>query len=259
VNTTDYFVESVENEKLVELVKAGDKDAYETIVQKYRDIDNFDMTHIEMSAPTDSEIKDIARVSGVDRSILEAILHGEEVKNTDKNFKAIQFVSSTTQDKLGVILTNSVTLISLSQNENTADNILMQGAKSIYNLLNLEGYMNLDLADVFSVINVGDRYAHIGTGHGKGKEKGENAVKEVFSSSVFEKVVAKSIGIIVNITLSRDICLETISEIMGSISKKISPDANLIFGTSFGDNLNDEVKLTIIAMDSEKPVYEISP
>lgn len=200
------------------------------------------MTRIEMTAPTDGEIKDIARVSGVDRSVLESMLYDEKIKNTEKDFRALQFVSGTAQDKLGVIFTNAATMISLSQNETTSDSILMQGVREIYNLIMEPGYMNLDVADVLLVMNSGVKYAHVDT---------------FPVSPAFEKVLSKTKGVIVSIVAPLGTSLEQINIIMSEIAS-MTKDADIMLGVAFDDTLDsEEIKVTIVATDTEEPVYEV--
>ena len=248
------IIRSVNNISMINIYKPTETGIKE---MKFGDIDDFSGTRIEMIAPTDGEIKDIARVTGVDRRFLESVLYDEEVENNSKNIAAVQFVSETGKDeKIGFILNNDM-IISVSQSERKSDSILNLAVQGIYSLVNLSGYINLDFADVYSILNGGGRYAHVATGYGKGEEKVENVIKEMVSSPSCEKLLANSRGIIVNVIVSNNISLEDIDRVMTMLRRKLHPDTSLIFGISFDNSLEDEVKVVVIAMDSEEPIYEI--
>ncbi len=127
-----------------------------------------------------------------------------------------------------------------------ADGVLSHGVQSISDLINVPGYINLDFADVSSVMqNAG--YAHMGVGEATGKDKAELAAKAAISSPLLETSISGAKGILVNITASPDIGLEEIDVASTLISSEASPDANVIFGVAFDGELEDKMKITIIA------------
>ncbi len=127
-----------------------------------------------------------------------------------------------------------------------ADGVLSHGVQSISDLINVPGYINLDFADVTSVMqNAG--YAHMGVGEATGKDKAELAAKAAISSPLLETSISGAKGILVNITASPDIGLEDIDVASTLIASEASPDANVIFGVAFDADLADKMKITIIA------------
>ena len=90
-------------------------------------------------------------------------------------------------------------------------------------------------------------YAHMGTGSAKGAGKAENAAKAAVSSPLLETSIAGAHGVIINITSSPDIGLEDIETAAGLITQSAHPDANIIWGTAFDENLSDEMRVTVVA------------
>ncbi len=136
-----------------------------------------------------------------------------------------------------------------------ADGVLSHGVQSISDLINVPGFINLDFADVSSVMqNAG--YAHMGVGEATGKDKAELAAKAAISSPLLETSISGAKGIIFNITTSPDIGLEDIDVASTLIASEASPDANVIFGVSFDPELEDKMKITIIATGFENKVQQ---
>ena len=97
-------------------------------------------------------------------------------------------------------------------------------------------------------------YAHMGVGSAKGKDKAENAARMAISSPLLETSIKGATGILINITASPDIQLEDIDLASTMVADEASPDANVIWGVAFDPNLDDEMKITIIATGfSRKP------
>ena len=127
-----------------------------------------------------------------------------------------------------------------------ADDVLKTGVKSISDLIVEEGYINLDFADVRSIMKDAG-YAHMGVGSAKGAGKAENAAKAAISSPLLETSIAGAHGVIINITSSPDIGLEDVETAAGLITQSAHPDANIIWGTAFDENLSDEMRVTVVA------------
>ena len=133
--------------------------------------------------------------------------------------------------------------------------MLSHGAQSISDVINVPGYINLDFADVTSVMqNAG--YAHMGVGEATGKDKAEMAAKAAISSPLLESSIDGAHGILVNITASPDIGLEDIDVASSMITASAAPDANVIWGVIFDPDLEDNMKITIIATGFEKKAEE---
>ena len=131
-----------------------------------------------------------------------------------------------------------------------ADDILCKGVQSICDLITQSGYINLDFADVSTVMtNAG--LAHMGVGSAKGREKAEMAAKIAMSSPLLETSIGGAKGIIINILSSPDIGLDEIDTAVSRITEEAHPDANVIFGVAFDKNMEDEIRVTLIATGFE--------
>lgn len=145
----------------------------------------------------------------------------------------------------------SETRITLMNAFEAADDVLRHGVQSICELINVTGYINLDFADVMTVMkNAG--YAHMGVGEGTGKDKAEMAAKSAISSPLLETSISGAGGIIVNITASPDIGLDEVDLANELIRKEASEDAVIIFGVAFDPEFDDKMKVTVIATGFNK-------
>ena len=141
--------------------------------------------------------------------------------------------------------------ITLSNAFGVADDVLRRGVQSISDLINVPGFINLDFADVTSVMaNAG--YAHMGVGSATGKDKAEQAAKEAISSPLLETSIKGAKGILISMAVSEDVNLDDVDLAATLISQEASADANVIWGVSFDPELEDEMKITIIATGFEK-------
>jgi cell division protein FtsZ len=144
----------------------------------------------------------------------------------------------------------SDTRITLGNAFEIADDVLRRGVQSISELINAPGFINLDFADVTSVMkNAG--YAHMGVGGATGADKAELAAKAAISSPLLETSIHGARGILISITASHDVGLEDVDLASTMISKHAHPDANVIWGLAFDDSLDDEMRVTIIATGFE--------
>ncbi len=140
----------------------------------------------------------------------------------------------------------SDTRITLSNAFEVADDVLRRGVQSISELINVPGYINLDFADVTSVMsNAG--YAHMGVGSATGKDKAEHAAKIAISSPLLETSIKGATGILISIAASPDVGLEDVDLATTMVYNEASPDANIIWGVAFDPELDDEIKITLIA------------
>ena len=146
-------------------------------------------------------------------------------------------------ERLKMISQEKITLMNAFQ---AADNVLRQGVGSISALINVPAFINLDFADVRSIMKDAG-YAHMGVGSAKGAGKAENAAKAAISSPLLETSIAGAHGVIINITSSPDIGLEDVETAAGLITQSAHPDANIIWGTAFDENLSDEMRVTVVA------------
>ena len=127
-----------------------------------------------------------------------------------------------------------------------ADDILKTGVKSISDLIVEEGYINLDFADV-STIMKGAGYAHLAIGHGSGKDKAKEAANGVIASPLLETSIAGAKRLLINITMSEDILSSDVDNATKMITDKAADNVEFIFGTAFKEDMQDEMTITVIA------------
>lgn len=140
----------------------------------------------------------------------------------------------------------SDTRITLLNAFEIADDVLRHGVQSITELVNGTGYINLDFADVTQIMmNAG--FAHMGIGEANGKDKAEIAAKAAISSPLLETSISGAMGILINITASPDIGMEDVDIASTMIQNEANPDATVIWGVTFDPELEDRMKITIIA------------
>ncbi len=138
------------------------------------------------------------------------------------------------------------TRITLQNAFEVADGVLSRGTQSISDVINVSGFINLDFADVSAVMkNAG--HAHMGVGSATGKDKAELAAKAAISSPLLESSISGAHGILICISVSPDVGLEDVTVASDLISAEAAPDANVIWGVNFDYELEDEMRITIIA------------
>ena len=128
-----------------------------------------------------------------------------------------------------------------------ADTILHQAAKGISDLINVQGVINLDFADVETIMkNMGE--AIMGTGIATGEERAVLAAQQAISSPLLDNASIKGAqGVLVNITGGKDLTLVEANEATNIIFEEAGPSANIIFGAVIDPEMNDEIRVTVIA------------
>lgn len=127
-----------------------------------------------------------------------------------------------------------------------ADEILLQGIRGITDIVLQEGRINLDLADIKCVMR-NSGMAHMGVGEGKGKNKTVDAIRKAVYSPLLETTIQGASSLIVNFRGGDDLSLEEVTVGVDLVRQVISPDANVLFGVGFDENMKDEVQVTLIA------------
>ena len=128
-----------------------------------------------------------------------------------------------------------------------ADDILLQAVQGISDLITVSGIINLDFADVKSVMQ-GMGVALMGIGYGSGEGAAVKAMKEAIDSKLLEENSIKGArGALINITGSQNMPLDEIEEAISLIYQEADDNANIIFGTVFDPEMGDKVKITVIA------------
>lgn len=139
-----------------------------------------------------------------------------------------------------------------------ADDVLRRGVQSISDLINVPGLINLDFADVTTIMkNAG--YAHIGVGAAKGPDKATLAATAAISSPLLETNISGARGVLISITASQDVTLDDVDIASSMISSESHPDANIIWGTTLDPTLEDEMRITIIATGFDQTPADSTP
>ncbi len=137
-----------------------------------------------------------------------------------------------------------------------ADEVLQQGVQGITDLINVPGLINLDFADVQTVMK--DKgVAHIGIGMGSGDEKCVDAVKQAISSPLLETTIEGASHVIVNI--SGDVALMEAHEAVSYIEGLTGENCNIIFGAMVDESVTDQVKITVIATGLDEEGQAVKP
>ena len=150
-------------------------------------------------------------------------------------------------EKLLVGLDKPLTML---QSFALADDVLKTGVKSISDLIVEEGYINLDFADV-STIMKGAGYAHMAIGHGSGKDKAKEAATAVVSSPLLETSISGAKRLLINIAMSQDILSSDVDAATKMITDTAAEGVEFIFGTAFKEDMQDEMTITVIAAGFE--------
>ncbi len=139
-----------------------------------------------------------------------------------------------------------------------ADDVLRQGVQGISDLIANPGLVNLDFADVKTImLNTG--MAHMGIGRATGENRAEDAAKQAIQSPLLETSIEGARGVIINITGSSSIGLQEINTAAELVQRSVDPEANIIFGTAIDESLEDEIVITVIAtgFDKDRPTSNI--
>lgn len=127
-----------------------------------------------------------------------------------------------------------------------ADDVLRQGIQGISDLIVKPGLINLDFADVKTIMeNKG--LAHMGIGHGKGETKAIDAVKAAVASPLIETTIEGAKGLLLNVKGGLDLTQEDVSEVASLVQEVIDPSCTVIFGNSIDPEMHDEIEVTLIA------------
>ena len=129
-----------------------------------------------------------------------------------------------------------------------ADNVLKQGIQSISDLIKVPGLINLDFADVSSIMK--DKgLAYIGIGRAEGNDRAIKAAKEAIQSPLLETSIGGAKGILLNVASGGDLTLFEANDASSLITELCDEEANIIFGTSVREDLGSDVMITVIATD----------
>ena len=132
-----------------------------------------------------------------------------------------------------------------------ADDVLRQGVQGISDLIKVPGLVNLDFADVKTImLNTG--MAHMGIGRASGENRAEDAAKQATESPLLETSIEGARGVIINITGGPDLGLHEVNTAAELVQRSVDPEANIIFGAVIDPDMKDEIVITVIATEFEK-------
>ncbi|MHB1412882.1 MAG: cell division protein FtsZ, partial [Thermoleophilia bacterium] len=133
-----------------------------------------------------------------------------------------------------------------------ADDVLRQGVQSICDLINLPGLINLDFADVRTIMrDAGSALMGIGTASGEGRAV--EAARQALGSPLLETSIQGARGILLNVKGGSDCALHEANEAAQVVAEAAADDANIIFGTVVDDSLGDMIQVTVIATGFDQP------
>lgn len=154
-------------------------------------------------------------------------------------------------DRLLQVVTKGTTMLEAFR---IADDVLRQGIQGISDLIAVPALINLDFADVKTVMESGG-LAHMGIGVGKGENRMVEAAKNAISSPLLETNIDGARAVLINITGGEDMSIIDINEAASLVMQAADSEANIIFGAGIDDSLDDEVRITVIATGFEKTPF----
>ena len=132
-----------------------------------------------------------------------------------------------------------------------ADDVLRQGVQGISDLIAIPGLVNLDFADVKTImLNTG--MAHMGIGRASGENRAEDAAKQAIQSPLLETSIEGARGVIINITGGQNLGLHEVNTAAELVQRSVDPEANIIFGAVIDDSLDEDIVITVIATGFDK-------
>jgi cell division protein FtsZ len=141
---------------------------------------------------------------------------------------------------------------SLNEAFRVADDVLRQGIQGISELITVPGLINLDFADVKTIMSEGGA-ALMAIGHGTGEDRARMAAEQAISSELLDITIDGARGILFNVTGGSDLTLFEVNQAAAIIKETAHPDVNLIFGAVVDPNMKDEIRVTVIATGFERP------
>ncbi len=154
-------------------------------------------------------------------------------------------------DRLLQVVTKGTTMLEAFR---IADDVLRQGIQGISDLIAVPALINLDFADVKTVMESGG-LAHMGIGVGKGENRMVEAAKNAISSPLLETNIDGARAVLINITGGEDMSIIDINEAANLVMQAADNEANIIFGAGIDDSMQDEVRITVIATGFEKTPF----
>ena len=132
-----------------------------------------------------------------------------------------------------------------------ADDVLRQGVQGISDLIAIPGLVNLDFADVKTIM-LNSGMAHMGIGRASGENRAEDAAKQAIQSPLLETSIEGARGVIINITGGANLGLHEVNTAAELVQRSVDPEANIIFGAVIDESLDEDITITVIATGFEK-------
>lgn len=154
-------------------------------------------------------------------------------------------------DRLLQVVTKGTTMLEAFR---IADDVLRQGIQGISDLIAVPALINLDFADVKTVMESGG-LAHMGIGAGKGENRMVEAAKNAIQSPLLETNIDGARAVLINITGGEDMSIIDINEAANLVMEAADNEANIIFGAGIDETMDDEVRITVIATGFEKTPF----
>lgn len=136
-----------------------------------------------------------------------------------------------------------------------SDDVLKQGVQGISDLITIPGLVNLDFADVKTIM-LDAGIAHIGIGKATGDRRAQEAARQAIHSPLLETSIEGAGGVLINVTGGKDLGLLEINEAAELVQKSVDPEANIIFGAVIDESLENEIVITVIATGFSKPSFQ---
>lgn len=162
--------------------------------------------------------------------------------------KSVDTLVTIPNDRLLQVIEKKTTMLDAFK---IADDILRQGVQGISDLIAVPGLVNLDFADVKTIM-LEQGLAHMGIGRASGENRAVDAAKQAIQSPLLETTIVGAKGVLLNITGGDGLGLFEVNEAAEIITQAADPDANIIFGAVINEELNDEIVITVIATGFEK-------
>lgn len=175
-------------------------------------------------------------------------------RGIDELKKNVDTLITISNDKLLTVADKKTSMIDAFK---MADNVLRQGVQGISDLIYNPGIINLDFADVRTIMS-NKGIAHMGIGHARGENKTEEAAKMAISSPLLDTTINGAKGVLINICGGSDLGLFEANEAANLISDAVDEDAEIIFGTAINESLDDEVIVTVIATGFDAPDSDVA-
>lgn len=176
-------------------------------------------------------------------------------KGTEELKKRVDTLVTIPNDRLLQVVEKRTSIVDAFK---YADDVLRQGVQGISDLIAIPGLVNLDFADVKTIM-FERGLAHMGIGRASGEHRATEAAKQAIHSPLLETTINGAKGVLLNITGGATLSLFEVTEAAEVIQESSDQDANIIFGAVIDEALKDEIKITVIATGFDDPVHKYVP